>query len=331
MHTDPLKHREEAFQPELPIIDPHHHLWDVLTNPLATWYTLPELLNDLAGGHQVLGTVYAECTSHWYPDGDEYFRPVGETSWIAGEDLPPGIMAAIVGYADMRLGKAVRGVLEAHVEAGNGRFAGIRHSVSWDPHNDVPNTAREVPPQTMISEPFIEGVQLLGEMGLTFDAWMYFHQLPELVQLANAAPQTTIILDHLGGPMGMGYYARHRNEMLSQWRENLRQVAAMPNVVLKVGGLGFPYFVPQEIGATLTNSDLFAAYWQEEVDFAIDCFGPERCMLESNFPVDSRVADYVTLWNALKKLTVAYSPSERTALCSGTADRIYAVSARIGA
>lgn len=328
MRNEPLAHREAAFEPELPIVDPHHHLWDVLTNPLATWYTLPELMTDLAGGHQVLATVYAECTSHWYTEGDEQFRPVGETAWVAATNLPTGIMGAIIGYADMRRGRLSRDVLEAHIEAGQGRFAGIRHSVSWDPHPEVPNTAREVPPGTMTSPAFMEGVQLLGELDLTFDAWMYFHQLPELAALAAAAPDTVIILDHLGGPISLGPYAKNRQQMLQAWRENLREVAQHENVFLKIGGIGFPYFIPNDVAATLGDSDRLAAYWQPEVDFAIELFGPERCMFESNFPVDSYVADYVTLWNALKKLTTQYSSSERLRMYAANAASIYGISLR---
>lgn len=323
-HDHPFTHVERAVEPELAIVDPHHHLWDDLTNPLATHYPLPRLLEDLRGGHHVVATVYAECTSHWRAHGPSELRPVGETEWIVGEPTPTGIMAGIIGYADLRLGAAVRPVLEAHRAAGGSRFSGVRHSTSWDPHADVPNTAREVPRHALSSPPFVRGLELLGEFGMTFDAWMYFHQLPDLVELARAVPGTTIVLDHLGGPLGIGPYALDRTGMLASWRENLRAVAELDNVVLKVGGLGFPYFLTDEVAASLRgSSDSIAAYWRPEVEFAIDLFGPDRCMLETDFPVDSRVADYVTLWNALKKATSRYTFSERQELFSGTAVRTY--------
>jgi predicted TIM-barrel fold metal-dependent hydrolase len=161
---------------------------------------------------------------------------------------------------------------------------------------------------------------------MTFDGWMYFHQIPELIELARAVPDARIVLDHLGGPAGIGAYARDRQGMLSQWRLNIAAAARMDNIHLKIGGLGFPWFVPDEVAAGLTDSDLIAAYWQPEVDFAIDAFGSDRCMLESDFPVDGRLCDYVTLWNAFKKLTSGRSAAERDALFVGTAARVYGIS-----
>ena len=316
-------HREKAVEPGLPIIDPHHHLWDDLTNPLAVEYLMPQLQADMDGGHRVVATVYAECTSHWRTSGPAEFRPVGETEWVASLVVPAGVMAGIIGYADLRRGRQARAVLEAHRDAGAGRFSGVRHSTSWDPHPDVPNTAREVPPHTLVSAEFIEGVRLLGEMGMTFDAWMYFPQLPDLAELAGRAPGTTIVLDHMGGPLGIGYYASRRDEVLATWRNNLRAVARHPNVVLKVGGLGFPYFLTEDAAAGLRGSDELVEYWRPVVEFVIETFGPERCMFESDFPVDAHATDYVTLWNAFKKLSAPYSPSERSALHRGTAARIY--------
>lgn len=323
MVTDPLKHREEAVEPELAVIDPHHHVWDELTHSLATPYTFDQLIEDRNGGHRIVATVYAECSSHWRTDGPEELRPVGETEWIAGQDLPEGVMASIVGYADLRLGNDVRPVLEAHRAAAGDRFAGIRHSTAWDPHDDVPNTARAMPPGTLTTPRFVAGVRVLGRLGMTFDGWMYFHQIPELIQLAQMVPEVTMVLDHLGGPAGIGHYGRDRAAMLSVWRENITAVAKLPNVVLKVGGLGFPWFVPDDVVAAMRASDDIARYWRSEVEFAIDAFGPDRSMFESDFPVDSRAGDYITLWNAFKKLSRGYSPDERTDLLAGTAARVY--------
>lgn len=314
---------EQAIEPDLPIIDAHHHVWDDLSNPLATLYPLTSLLDDLNAGHNIVGSVYAECSDHYYTDGPSELRPVGETEAVARLDAPAGVMAAIIGFADVRLGGGVAPVLEAHREAGRGRFAGIRYSTAWDPHDDVPNTARKAPPGQLVQPDFIEGVRTVGELGLTFDAWMYFHQLPELVTLAEAAPGTTIVLDHLGGPAGIGYYASHRSEMLETWRKNIRAVARQENVVLKIGGLGFPWFVPSTVANTLQSSDAIAAYWRDEVLFCVDAFGPDRCMFESDFPVDARLCDYVSLWNSIKKISADLNFAERCGLFEGTAARIY--------
>lgn len=314
---------ETAIEPDLPVVDAHHHVWDRKDHALATLYPVERLLQDLDGGHHVTGTVYAECSSHYRPSGPEELRPVGETEWIVAQSLPPGVMGAVVGFADLLLGADVRPVLEAHREAAGRRFAGVRYSTVWDPHPDVPNTARNVPKGTLIQEPVIEGVRLLGELGMTFDAWMYFHQIPELVELARAAPDTTIVLDHLGGPVGIGPYARDREAMLAAWRAAITAAARLENVCLKIGGLGFPWFVPDDVVAALGDSDAIAAYWRPEVLHCIDAFGPDRCMVESNFPVDLRLCDYVTLWNAVKKLTADLSGHERADLFAGTATRVY--------
>ena len=321
---------EEAIEPDLPILDAHHHVWDDLSNPLATHYPLGSLMADLRAGHNIVASVYAECSDHYRTSGPEELRPVGETEAVAASDAPPGVMAAIIGYADMRLGREVRPVLEAHREAGRGRFSGIRHSTAWDPHPDVPNSARKSPPGLLVSPSFVDGVRTLGELDMTFDAWMYFHQLPELVTLARRAPDTRIILDHLGGPAGVGYWATHRDEMLATWRDNITALSRMPNVSIKIGGLGFPWFLTDEVSATLVDSDSIAAYWRPEILHCIESFGPDRCMFESDFPVDGRLCDYVTLWNAFKKASTDLDPTERDAVFRGTAARIYRIDTETG-
>jgi predicted TIM-barrel fold metal-dependent hydrolase len=319
----PFVHGEKAIEPELCIVDPHHHVWDDLTNPLATHYPTERLMADVRGGHNVVGTVYAECSSHYRVNGPDELKPVGETEWVVSQDLLPGIMEGIVGYADVRTGAMVREVLEAHRAAAGDRFKGVRYSTAWDASREVPNTAREAPPGTLLTDAFVRGVQEVGNADMVFDTWMYFHQLPELAELARAAPQTTIVLDHLGGPLGIGPYERDRESMLSRWRTGIAAVAAVENTVLKIGGLGFPYFLSKDIVGGLPDSDRIAAYWRPEVQFCIESFGVDRCMFESNFPVDSYLCDYVTLWNAFKKISRDYSPTERHALFAGTAASVY--------
>lgn len=316
---------EAAIEPNLPIIDAHHHVWDDLSNPLATLYPLESLLVDLNAGHRIVASVYAECSDHYRTDGPEEFRPVGETEAVVAADAPPGVMAAIIGSADLRLGRAVEPVLQAHREAGSGRFSGIRHSTAWDPHPDVPNSARKPPEGQLLQKDIIDGVRTLGDLGMTFDAWMYFHQIPELVTLAQQAPQTQIILDHLGGPVGIGYWATHRAEMLATWRENITAIARMDNVVIKIGGLGFPWFLTEQMTASLIDSDAIAEFWRPEIMHCIEAFGPQRCMFESDFPVDGRLCDYITLWNSFKKSSIDLNFEERNSLFLGTAARVYRI------
>jgi L-fuconolactonase len=330
MDASPQTYLEQAIEPGLPILDAHHHVWDDLSNPLATHYPLESLLGDLRAGHNIVASVYAECSDHYRVDGPEELRPVGETEAVAAADAPPGVMAAIIGYADMRLGRSVEPVLEAHREVGRGRFSGIRHSTAWDPHPDVPNSARKSPPGLLLSPAFVEGVRTLGRLDMTFDAWMYFHQLPELVTLAGLAPGTQIIVDHLGGPAGVGHWATHRDEMLDAWRENIAALSLMPNVSIKIGGLGFPWFLTDEVSAGLVDSDSIAAYWRPEIEHCIESFGPDRCMFESDFPVDGRLCDYVTLWNAFKKVSSGLGVAERDAVFRATAARIYRIDTETG-
>lgn len=320
---NPLRHREQAIEPDLPIVDSHHHLWDDNAHPMATHYSTEELTYDLSGGHRVVGTVYAECSSHYRTDGPDQLRPVGETDWVMSHDFPPGILGSIIGAADLMLGARAGEVLDAHRAVAGDRFAGVRHRTAWDPHPGVANTAIPVAPGTLVQPEFIDGVRELGKRGMTFDAWMYFGQLPELVTLARAVPETTIVLNHLGGPLGVGPYASHRADMLEFWRAGIRTLAGLENIVIKIGGLGFPHFIPDDVIARLNGSQEIADYWSDEVRFCIDAFGPERSMCESDFPVDSRLCDYVTLWNVFKLLTSDLAPAERDGVLRGTASRVY--------
>lgn len=321
-----LAHREEALEPGIPIIDTHHHLWDAEAHWMATYYPLQNLMRDLRGGHNVVQTVFLECSSHYLEGGPEELRPVGETAWVASVDAPAGVMEGIVGFADVRLGRDVGRVLDAHAEAAGKRFKGIRYSSAYDEHPDVVNTARDAPPGTLLREDFQAGVRELGNRGLLFESWAYFHQLGEVLALAQAAPETTIVLDHLGGPAGTGPYAGHRDEMRGVWREGMAALAQQENVVAKIGGIGFAPYLEPEVVAQLDSSEKIAAYWLPEVQFCIETFGPERCMFESNYPVDSYLCDYVTLWNAFKRMTADLSSAERGHLFAETARRTYGLS-----
>jgi predicted TIM-barrel fold metal-dependent hydrolase len=316
--------REEALDPDLPICDAHHHLWD---HPRER-YLVEELHEDTGAGHRVVRTVYVDCLSGYRTDGPEALRPVGETEFALaqaelGEVSGGAVIAGIVGYADLRLGSAVAEVLETHVAVGGGRFRGIRHATSWDPDPSLRRNHVGSPPGLMATAEFRDGLAVLGRMGLSFDAWMYFPQLPELADAARAVPETTIVLDHLGGPVGVGPYA-DRAESLARWRTLLADVATCPNVVLKLGGIGMPDFGVAWHQRELppTSADL-AGEWADHIRFAIDQFGPSRCLFESNYPVDRKGCSYVVLWNAFKRIAEPYGREERAWLFHDTAATAY--------
>lgn len=319
---------EPALLPDLPIVDPHHHLWD---RP-GSRYLLDELLGDLGSGHRIEATVFVECRSMWRADGAPRMRPVGETEFVAGVAAmsasggygPAAVCAGIVGHADLRAGAGVRPVLEAHVARGGGRFRGIRHITAHDPSPAVVSSSVAPPPGLLADADFRAGFAELAPLGLSFDAWLYQTQIRELAALADAFPATTIVLDHLGGVLGVGPYAGRRNELFATWSHDLRDLARRPNVVVKLGGLGM-----RTCGFGFTehaeppSSEQLAANWAPYVETGIEAFGVERCMFESNFPVDKGSCSYGVLWNAFKRLAAGSSDAERASLFAGSARRVY--------
>jgi predicted TIM-barrel fold metal-dependent hydrolase len=259
--------------------------------------------------------------SGYRTDGPEAFRPVGETDYVVASD-PDGFIAGIVGFADLTRPE-VGDVLAAHVEAGQGRFRGIRHASAWDASPDIRQSHTKPPPHLLAQPEFHRGFAALGAAGLSFDAWMYHPQLPELVSLCRAIPETPVILDHLGGPLGIGPYAGRRAEVLAAWREAMTELATCDNVVVKLGGIGMAIYGMhwhREGGAT-PEELVFA--WGEPVRWCIEAFGADRCMFESNFPVDKQSCTYADLWAAFDQIVAGASPTERDALFSGTATRAY--------
>jgi predicted TIM-barrel fold metal-dependent hydrolase len=313
---------EVALDPDLEIVDPHHHLWD---HP-GSRYLMDELHADTASGHRVVATVFVECLSEYRTDGPEHLRPVGETEFVVAETAgrrPP--VAGIVGFADLTH-PAAADALAAHVEAAGGRFRGIRHANAFDESPDIrPSHTR--PPARLFSDPaFGRGMEALAAAGLSFDAWLFHPQLPELTQLAREHPDVPIVLDHLGGPLGIGPYAGRRDEVRQRWRLDLADVAACPNVDLKVGGIGMPIFgLGWHHRTEPVTSEELAAAWRDDLRWCIDLFGVDRCMFESNFPVDKASCSYLVLWNTFKRVAdeAGYTPAERSALFAGTARRAY--------
>lgn len=321
---------EAALEPALPIIDPHHHLW---VHP-GSRYELEELLDDAAQGHNIRATVFVECKAMYRADGPEHLRPVGETEYvngIAAKSASGGFgemraCAGIVGFADLRLGSAVDEVLEAHLAAAPARFRGIRHASAFDASPEV-RPSHTNPPEGLLGlKDFREGFKRLAKYNLTFDAWLYHRQIPELTSLARANPETTIVFDHFGGPIGIGPYEGKRSEIFAQWKKDVTELATCPNVVAKLGGINMAVngYGWHKRDLPPTSGELVAAT-RDWYLHSIDVFGPERCMFESNFPVDKLSCSYGIVWNAFKKIASGFSADEKRHLFHDTAARVYRI------
>lgn len=342
---------EEIIEPDLPIVDPHHHLWfhpepilaalarnESLTvqTLLPTFrrrarYFLEDFLADLGTGHNVRATVYVEVHSMYRSRGPEAMRSVGEIEFANGMAAMSAsglfgnvaVCAGIVGSVDLRLGDAARDVLEAQIRAGGGRYRGIRAAaVAYDA--DPTLLGGSGVPHLLLDPGFRAGFRHLESLGLSYDAWQLEYQLGELLDLAQAFPGTPIIVNHAGGLFGVGPYAGRSEERFASWRANIRALSQCRNVSMKLGGLGMP-----TCGFRWTSSPAgpgsaeLAAAWRPYIESCIDAFGVERCMFESNYPIDAATASYPVLWNAFKRIVGGASAQEKTALFGGTATRIY--------
>ena len=321
-------HHEEIIEPELPIVDPHHHLWDRPGNR----YFFFDLLGDLAAGHNVRATVAIECGTMYRQDGAAEARPVGETEFFngaaaisaSGQYGEHRVCAGIVGHADLCLGDRVTPVLEDHIRAGGGRFRAVRYISAWHPDPAARGSLANPPPNVLADPRFRAGFAQLAPLGLSFDAWMYHTQLPELAALARAFPETTIVLNHTGGAIGIGPYAGKRDAVLTEWGANIREVAQCPNVFIKLGGMGMRLFGFDFASRERPpSSQTLAECWRPYFETCIEAFGTERCMFESNFPVDKGSCSYAVVWNAFKRVAARASHAEKQALFSGTARKAY--------
>jgi predicted TIM-barrel fold metal-dependent hydrolase len=336
---------EAILDPDLPIVDPHHHLWDHRSyatpdapeHPFMTAiadarrYLLDELIAD-ASTHNVRATVFVECGAFYKADGPLEMRVIGETEFVNGVAAMSAsgtygdfrACAGIVSRADLMLGDAVTPVLEAHVRAGGGRFRGIRNSASFDADKAVLGPLNRVEAGLYGESKFREGFAQLAPLGLTFDAWLLEPQLPDVIDLARAFPDQTIILDHVGTPLGRASYEGRLAERFGVWRDNIRELAKSPKVVVKLGGLAMAFCnFPSFLSEPRAPSEQLAAEWAPYIETCIEAFGPKRCMFESNFPVDMGACSYATLWNAFKRIAAGCSADEKAALFSGTATRTY--------
>lgn len=337
---------EAILEPDLPIVDPHHHLWDRPSLPpprpdghpfedvvrRTPRYLLDELRADAGSGHNVTATVYVQCGAFYRADAAPGMAPVGEVEFVNGVAAmsasgiygPFRACDGIVGHADLLLGDGAAAVLEAEIAAGGGRFKGIRHVNASDPDPRVLGPMSHTPGGLLGDATFRAGFSRLAPLGLSFDAWMLEPQLPELIDLARAFPDTAIILDHVGTPLGIGAYAGKRDDRYDVWLANIRELAKSPNVNVKLGGLAMPFpGFPGLDGVSRPSSQTLAELWRPYIEPCIEAFGAERCMFESNFPVDRWGCDYATLWNAFKRIAAGASDAEKAALFSGAAKRVY--------
>lgn len=324
-------HCADAIEPWLPIVDAHHHLFGHPQDRIH--YRMDALQRDISGGHKVIGTVYCEAYfSGWRQTGPRILQPVGEVEFIVDATTSPSstphgdcqVAAGIVSHADMTLGDAAADVLEAQLDAGRGRLRGVRHRTATV-EGTVGSFIEHPPaPRLMCDPKFKQGVAQLQRYGLSFDAWIYHTQLEEFIALADAFPDTTFILNHVGAPIGVAEYRNRRAEVLAYWETQLRVLAARPNVFVKIGGMGMTVFgFGFEHGAAPAQAGDLAHAWKALIDLIIEVFGTQRCMFESNFPVDKQSCSYTELWNAFKLCTRDLSPAERCDLFYRTACRVY--------
>lgn len=320
--------QEEALEPELPIIDPHHHLWMREPPP----YFLREFVEDLYTGHRVVATVHAECHSMYRNSGPEEMRVIGESEFIAGmaamsdsgEFGETQICKALIGQANLMLGHGVGAVFDAHEIASGGRFRGIRISAAW--HKDT-SLFRRHDEQHYLAEPKVrEGIAVLQERDLVADVWVYHHQLSEVAELARAFENLKIVLNHTGMPVLGGPYKGRQDEVFEEWLAGMKQVAECPNVTIKLGAL--PLRKSQRENPDMPpTSDEIERIWGPWILPSIDLFGPERSMFESNFPVHKNWCSYPVLWNSLKRIVSSFTAAEKQAMFFDTANRIYNVGA----
>ena len=333
LYADPrpdwlAQRKEEVLDPARVIVDPHHHLWD----RGGQRYLLDEITTDIASGHNVVATVYVEARSMYRAKGPESFRPVGEVEFANGAAAmsasggygPAAVCAGIVGHVNLLSGEATRPALEAEISAGQGRFRGIRHSVAWDSDPNVAHMYATRPKGLLLDSTFRKGFACLAPLGLSFDAWLLHPQIGELTDLARAFPNTQIVLDHCGGPAGTGQYANRREEIFATWKASIREIARCPNVVVKLGGLamcllGYDFHER----AMPPSSEELATAWRPYIETCIEAFGAERAMFESNFPPDKGQCSYQVIFNAFKRIAASLSETERDALFSKTAMKVY--------
>jgi L-fuconolactonase len=321
-------HDEPVLDPDIPIVDAHHHLWDRSGNR----YFLFDFLNDAGAGHRIEASVFMECGAMYRTSGREELRCIGETEFAngcaamsaSGEYGTTRACAAIIGRGDLLLGDAIAPVLEAHVVAGGGRFRGIRQVAAWHRDPAARGSIMSPPSGLLSSSPAPDAMAVLSRMGLTFDTFIYHTQLAELTSFARACPDVPIIANHIGGAIGIGPYASVKDAVFADWRAGVQALASCDNTYMKLGGLGMRVFGHDfGEGPRPPSSEEVANAWRPFIETCIEAFGAERCMFESNFPVDKGSCSYRVLWNAFKRIASGASADQKDALFRGTATKVY--------
>jgi L-fuconolactonase len=321
---------EPVIEPGMPIIDPHVHFWD---HQSGYKYFLPEFARDVAeSGHDVEASVFIECHAMYRATGPAHLKWVGETEFAvgmaamaaSGKYTRCNAAAGIVGFADLTLGDLTRETLEAHLQAANGRFRGVRQRGKWDADPAVNGPVGADRPALYLEREFGNGLDVLGSMGLSFDASIFHTQLPQVATLARAHPAVNIVVVHTGSPLGHSSYAGKRDEVHANWLSGMKELATCPNVSIKMGGLlmclgNFDFTIAE----APPTSEQMATLWRPYIEPCIELFGAARCMASSNFPVEKAGMSYRTLWNTFKRLTAGCSEDEKRLIFSGTARRVY--------
>jgi predicted TIM-barrel fold metal-dependent hydrolase len=319
------RRKEPILEPELPIVDPHHHLF------VLPWrYMLDEFLLDSGSGHNIIATVFVQAGSMYRNSGPIEMRPIGEAEFANGIAAicasgycgKTKVAAGIVGYAELTLGSRVEPVLAALMRASGDRFRGIRYNTAWDPDTSLIRPNFTAPPALLGDKTFREGFAVLSRLGLSFDALVLHPQLDDVASLARAFPDTRIVLNHVGRPVGK------LNEVFPRWAASIKALAAHENLYIKVGGFGADlYGLRFEKQAEPPSSETVANAARPYVETCIEAFGTRRSMFESNFPIDKVGYSYPIFWNACKLLTRGASVTERADLFAGTAARFYRLNA----
>lgn len=320
--------QEEIVDPDRLIIDTHHHLWGA---DGALPYQLDDLWTDTQSGHRVEKTIFMECGAEYRTEGPAQLRSLGEVEFVreaasksANDPEGRSQIVALVSHIDLTLGEAIEEIVERHEEESGGLFRGVRHAGACARREDGLMIAGKAPVGLYGLKNFRTGVDQLGRLGHSYDTWHYHYQMKDFIALARAVPNTLMVLDHFGTPLGVGVYADQREAIYKEWKRDIAELARCENVVAKLGGLAMPDNGFGWMGRdTPPTSDEFKQAQRRYYLHTIDCFGPDRCLFESNFPVDKMSISYPVLWNGFKKIVQDFSEDEKQALFSETAMRIY--------
>jgi predicted TIM-barrel fold metal-dependent hydrolase len=320
--------QEEVIDPELPIIDAHHHLWIQHGEP----YLLNEYCADLSGGHNVRASVAVECKAMFKKNAAPHLAPLGELEFLNGIAAMSAsgnfgeclVAHGIVARVDLTHHHTVSSVLDLYQHCAPERFKGIRISSIWHPDPSASASLANPPQGLLMSSDFRLGFKELGPRGLTFDAWVYHTQIDEVIDLAKTFTNTVIVVDHIAGPNGIGPFAGKRKEVFEIWNQSIKKLAFCDNVRIKLGGMGMKVFgFDFHEKNKAPSSDELSAQWSPYIHSCIETFGANRCMFESNFPVDKGSYSYSVMWNAFKKTVANYSIDEKYSLFFNTANKTY--------